>query len=289
MVRTRLMAALVVVLAAGLLAGCGLVNSVLGITEFPGGAGKLISVDKNGHVKTNMEYQQWGDQYMLNTEGTIEYDSFYNTTTSAPPVQNWGFKGTYTYDPKTFTLTVAEASEYDSTSKTWVADDPTQTTTDTLHMYFADHAFGRVYMQTSGGWQNVTVWQAWVDKKDSSKTGNYTRTQTLSIAGGKDGYKYTETGVSNEWDFTSPITDYKGNVTGDATLFPAGVKLEKNTQVSVHIKETVDNYQNWDYTNNTFGPVQNNTLQNDTNNYWIGDGYLIEYPSNLSRQAAPRA
>lgn len=288
MVRTRIMAALVVVLAAGLLAGCGLVNSVLGITDLPGPDGKLISVDKNGHVKTNMQYQMWGEQYMLNTDGSIEFDIFSDTTTTAPPTQNWGFKGTYTYDPKTFTLTVAEASEYDNTTKQWIPNDPNQTTTDTLRMFFADHAYGLVFKKTSGGWQNITVWQAFVDKNDSSKTGNYTDTQTLSIAEGKDGFKYTEVGVTNEWDFSSPQTNLKASVTGDATLFPAGVKLEKNTQFTVHVKETVNTRQNWDNTTNQLGPVQNNTLYDDTNNYWIGDGYLIQYPSNLSRQAARR-
>lgn len=77
-------------------------------------------------------------------------------------------------------------------------------------------------------------------------------------------------------------------IKGNSTILPSGSTLQAGTHVSVRVDETTNTSQSWDSTNNTLGPVQDNTLQWQNCDLYVMDGFLIYYPSSMSRQMAPR-
>ena len=264
------------------LSGCSVVNSIFGITELPG-AGRLLSVDANSHFKDDMEYHRDGVVLIMKKDGTFEQSNYYNTSDAAAPTQDWGFKGSYTYDPKTFKLTVQVTSNYEDVNGTlqWqpIASGITQTRTS--EVFFTARTFGEVYRADGSSW-TYTEGETQTDANDPTAGYVYASKDTIKVAAGKDGFLETQRGTVTPTG-QSLITTRIAEIKGDAELFPAGVTFEKGNNVTVRVKQTVNTDQRYNWNTEQMDPVQNNWLNWRTYDFAVMDGYLVDNPWTAAR------
>ncbi|MBN2651955.1 MAG: hypothetical protein JXR63_06190 [Spirochaetales bacterium] len=86
------------------LASCSVFNDIAG--------SKIIAIDSEGHFKEDLRYQSDQTIWKFNADGTFEEIGIRNSSTPANYDQTSGRKGTYSFNPKTYMLTI-------TTTYTW--------------------------------------------------------------------------------------------------------------------------------------------------------------------------
>jgi hypothetical protein len=278
----RICAVFVAVMIVVGFSGCSLWNSIFG-TTFPGMAGKLLSVDGKKHFQEDIKYHQWGEIHTYNKNGTFEIDNFYNQSTTQI-LQDWGLRGTYTYDPDTFTMTLTATQEYNSgrAPDAWYIYPATVTHTATGQQYCAEHEFGWIYKETGANWVFTWVHAGGDSSQQAPNSWQYTITETYALAEGTAGYSFNRTEVQQSGS-NPPVTHRSETRIGDAELFPAGAKFEKGNSVTVHAKLTTYRTQSWDSVNNVLGAPQDQTLRFEDRTFECMGDYIIEFPYAASR------
>ena len=243
--KAKLIAFLVLTSAlTAMLSSCDLFNPTIA----PAIIGQTLSVDADGHLLVDATYQEASANATYGKDGSYEYvTSSWDAATSAWK-QSSGSRGTYTYDPATYTLVTTYTSVFDGTD--WVDYALTEARSNTSFIVLTQHARLSAYSFSNG----TLVRTLTSTYTDSANTANSWESETVST------YLFNGTTFTYDYEWSQPegLTNlYEESAHRSGTIlgcFPEGLSPTVGAAVTYQCQETESTFTNYQGSVTTYTP-----------------------------------
>lgn len=227
------------------------------------------------HFMFDQTYEWSNRIWHLNSDGSYERRGLSWDTATNAYVQDWGSKGTYTYDNKTCLLVISPthgwdwdgSGDYVDIAALYKEDAPeieSWTMTRSFTFYFTDNGMYDAYMvQTDGSWEFGEIYSS-KNTEEGVETEYYDkriRTYTISSTEMKKSYDYIEKSRAD----TQEVAEYRERESGMVRrMAPTDIEWKAGKTVTFYYGRDIDTEESWNSTTEEWDLDSDNSDTTDT-------------------------